>query len=87
MPMLKTVMPETQIATSLELQEALASLDVTRNQFVTLHRTIASYLPAIVTMEQRTPKSVVTVTLRNHDATYKFRVNNRSKVSLLSMND
>ena len=87
MPMLKTVLPEMQIATSFELQSALASLDVTRNQFVALHKTIASYLPASVTLYQRTPKSVVTATVRNHDATYRFRVTNRSKVALLSMDD
>ena len=87
MPKQIPVMPAAQIANAFELQDALSRLDITRNQFVALNRVVASYLPATVTLEQRTPKSVVTVTITNQDATYRLRVTNRSKVALLDMQD
>lgn len=87
MPKQIPVMPAAQIANAFELQDALSRLDITRNQFVALNRVVASYLPATVTFEQRTPKSVVTVTITNKDATYRLRVTNRSKVALLDMQD
>ena len=87
MPMLKTIMPGTRIENSFELQDAMTGLDLTRNQFIALHKTLTQYLPAQITMTQRTPKSVVTITISNNAATYRLRVNNRAKSALLDMLD
>jgi len=87
MPKQIAIINAAQIENAFQLQDAISKLDVTRNQFVALNRVVLSYLPAIVTMEQRTPKSVVTITIANNDATYRLRVTNRSKVALLDMDD
>ena len=87
MPKLNEIMPAQKIANAFELQDALTELPLTRTQFVVLNRHIASYLPATVTLDQRTPKSVVTVTIANDAATYRLRVNNRAKVTMLDMLD
>jgi hypothetical protein len=87
MPMLKTIMPTQFIPHAFALQDAMTELPLTRTQFVALHKTLAQYLPAQITMTQRTPKSVVTITISNNAATYRLRVNNRAKVALLDMLD
>ena len=84
MPKLETV-AQTQIDNAMQLQDVLAPLALTRNQYAATHRAIASYLPAHVTLAQRTPKSVVTITIDKDGERYKMSVNNRARVSLPAM--
>lgn len=84
MPKLEIVAPRAQIETAMQLAQILDGLDVTKSQYAALHKMIRSYLPAFVQFEQRTPKSVVDVRIEKDGETFKLKVNNRAKVSLLS---
>jgi hypothetical protein len=82
MPKLETLRPLAPVANTLQLQDALAHVALTRNQYVVMMRHLATYLPADIQLDQRTPKSVVTVTVVTRGAKLRFTVNNRARVSL-----
>lgn len=82
LPKLETLHPLARVDNTLQLQDALARVALTRNQYAVMLRHLATYLPADIQLAQRTPKSVVTVTVVTPDAKLRFTVNNRARVSL-----
>jgi hypothetical protein len=75
------ILPPTSASTAAALEPALALLQVrghiTRNQSASILKILSGHLPAIVSLEQRTPKSIVYVLL---DGALRFAIGVRASI-------
>ena len=86
MPKLETLHPLALVETADQLRDMLAPLPLTKNQVASMTRHLAAHLPAKIQIDQRTPKSVATVTIKRHgQQAWRVRVNNRAHISLPDM--
>lgn len=85
MPKLETLQPLALVETAEQLRDMLAPLPLTKNQVASIARHLAAHLPADIQLEQRTPKSVVTITIAKDGIRWRVRVNNRAHISLPEM--
>lgn len=58
----------------------VAAPNLTSNQYAALHRLLRTHAPCSVALAQRTPKSVVTITITKPDTEIVYKINNRSKL-------
>lgn len=68
----------TQYALARILQDVLEDGRLTPPQFRMLAAALAGYVPAHVTLEQRSPKGVTYATIRTEDDTFLLTVNHRA---------
>ena len=85
MPKLETLHPLALVETAAHLHDVLAQLPLTKNQAANIARHLSVRLPAEIQFEQRTPKSVVTITIAKDGIRWRVRVNNRAHISLPEM--
>jgi hypothetical protein len=52
-------------------------------QYVSLLNILAAYLPATITLDQRTPRGVITANIVMGDETHRLSVNHRGRVSYI----
>ena len=52
-------------------------------QYVSLLNILAAYLPATITLDQRTPHGVITANIVMGDETHRLTVNHRGRVSYI----
>jgi len=52
-------------------------------QYVSLLNILAAYLPATITLDQRTPHGVITASIVMGDETHRLSVNHRGRVSYI----
>ena len=85
MPAKQTILTLNDCPNSDFLESALALLQVrgllSRTQSTTIQRVVAQHLPAPLKIEQRMPKSVTDVTVRE----YTYKIGTRAEVKLLTM--
>jgi hypothetical protein len=85
MPTKQTILTLDDCPDSDFLESALALLQVrgllSRTQSTTIQRVVAQHLPAPLKIEQRMPKSVIDVTVRE----YTYKIGTRAEVKLLTM--
>jgi hypothetical protein len=85
MPAKQTILTLNDCPNSEFLEAALALLQVrgqlSRTQATTIQRVCAQHLPAPLKIEQRMPKSVTDVTIRE----YTYKIGTRAEVKLLTV--
>lgn len=85
MPKLETLHPLALVETADQLRDMLAPMPLTKNQVASIARHLSAHLPAKIQIDQRTPKSVVTITIHTAGAAWRIKVNNRAHISLPEM--
>ena len=58
----------------------VAAPNLTSSQYAALHALLRTHAPCSVALMQRTPRSVVTITITKPDAKIVYKLNNRSKL-------